>query len=206
MQWCHNCFKTFEVECSLSETSFLDLLLSKLIQSIFVISDNGEYVRIKLQNIRIIKMKYITVWCVQSQYKRSVLGLSRCIHSLQKLVTEDTMFTVKQAGETYTYISHQHIVVLKEVNNISIDIDPYCCRIIIKRVARIAPVTVGHVPRELSRFVFYFIQEGGQVTGTIASTLPRISPIPKGGLELPILMHFTHENKAISSKMEEVAS
>ena len=97
---------------------------------------------------------------------------------------------------------HQHVVVLKEVNNISIDIDPYCCRITIKRVDRIGPVTVGHVPRELSRFIFYFIQEGGSVTGTVASTTPRISPIPEGGLEVPILMHFTHENKAISSKME----
>ena len=97
---------------------------------------------------------------------------------------------------------HQHVVVLKEVNNISINIDPYCCRITIKRVDRIGPVTVGHVPRELSRFIFYFIQEGGSVTGTVASTTPRISPIPEGGLEVPILMHFTHENKAISSKME----
>ena len=40
----------------LSGTSFLDLL-SKLIQSIFVISDDREHVRIKLQNIRIIKME-----------------------------------------------------------------------------------------------------------------------------------------------------
>ena len=96
---------------------------------------------------------------------------------------------------------HQHVVVLKEVNNISIDIDPYC-RITIKRADRIGSVTVGHVPRELSRFIFYFIQEGGSVTGTVASTTPRISPIPEGGLEVPILMHFTHENKAISSKME----
>ena len=95
---------------------------------------------------------------------------------------------------------HQHVVVLKEVNNISIDIDPYCCRITIKRVDRIGPVTVGHVPRELSRFIFYFIQEGGSVTGTVASTTPRISPIPEGGLEVPISMHFTHENTAISSK------
>ena len=95
---------------------------------------------------------------------------------------------------------HQHIVVLKQVNNISIEIDPYCCRI--TRVDRIGPVIVGHVPRELSRFVFHFIQEGGSVTGTVASTTPRISPIPEGGLEVPILMHFTHESKAISLKME----
>ena len=97
---------------------------------------------------------------------------------------------------------HQHVVVLKEVNNISIDIDPYCCRITIKRVDRIGPVTVGHVPREFSRFIFYFIEEGGSVIGKVANTTPRNSPIPKGGLEVPILMHFTHENKAISSKME----
>ena len=97
---------------------------------------------------------------------------------------------------------HQHVVVLKEVNNISINIDPYCCRITIKRVDRIGPVTIGHVPRELSRFIFYFIQEGGSVTGAVESTKPRISPIPEVGLEVPILMHFTHKNKTISWKME----
>ena len=97
---------------------------------------------------------------------------------------------------------HQHVVVLKEVNNISIDINPYCCRITIKRVERIGPLTVGHAPRELSRFILYFIQEGGLVTARVASTTSRITPIPEGGLEVPILMHFTHENKAISLKME----
>ena len=90
---------------------------------------------------------------------------------------------------------------MKEVNNISIDINSYCCRITIKRVDRIGPVRVGHV-RELSRFVFYFIQEGGSVTGIVASTTPRISPITKGGLEVPILMYIICENKAIYSKME----
>ena len=114
------------------------------------------------------------------------------------MVAEDTTFTAKQAGETYL---HRHVVVLKEVNNGSVDIDPYCCRITIKRVDRIGPVTVDHVPRELSRFN-YFIQEGGSVAGTVASNTPRISPIPEVGLEVPILMHFAHENKAISSKME----
>ena len=113
------------------------------------------------------------------------------------MVAGDTTFTAKQAGETYP-----HVVVLKEVNNISIDIDPYCCRITIKRVDRIGPLTVVHVPGEFSRFVFYFIQEGVLLTETVASTTSRISPIPKGALEVPILMLFTHENKAISSKTE----
>ena len=46
-----------KIKCFLSETSFLDLILSKLIQSIFLISDDGQHVRIKSQNIRITKMK-----------------------------------------------------------------------------------------------------------------------------------------------------
>ena len=54
----------------------------------------------------------------------------------------------------------------------------------------------------MSRFIFYFIQEGNSITGTVVSTIPRISPIAECGLETPILMHFTDENKAISSKME----
>ena len=112
------------------------------------------------------------------------------------MVAGDTTFTAKQAGETY-----QDVVLLKVVNNISIDIDPYC-RITIKRVDRIEPLTVGHAPRELSRFIFYFIQEGVLLSGTVARTTSRISPIPKGDLEVPISMHFTHENKATSSKME----
>ena len=93
-------------------------------------------------------------------------------------------------------------MVLKEPNKISIDIDPYCCRITIKRVDRIGLVTVVHVPRELSRFIFYFIQEGGSVSGRVASTTPRLSPIPEGRLDVPILMQCTHENKAFSSKIE----
>ena len=94
---------------------------------------------------------------------------------------------------------HQQVTVLKERNGMSIDIDPYCCRITIKRVDRIRDITVGHI---LSRFVFYFIHEGGSVTGTVAILIPRPSPIPEGGIEIPILMHFAHENKAILAKME----
>ena len=97
---------------------------------------------------------------------------------------------------------HQHVVVLKEVSNISIDIDQYCCRITIKRVDRIGPLTVGHVPRELSFFYFLFHSRGRLIYWTVVRITPKISPIPEGGLEVPILMHFTHENKAIFSKME----
>ena len=44
------------------------------------------------------------------------------------------------------------------------------------------PVTVGHIPRELSRFIYFFLHEGGSVNGTVADTHARVSPRPEGGL------------------------
>ena len=123
------------------------------------------------------------------------------MHSFSAEVSRRGYHVIRETSWRNIHL-HQHVVVLKEVNNISIDIDPYFCRIRVKRVDRIGPVTVGHVPRELPRFIFSFIKEGGLVTGTVASTTPRISPISEGGLEVPILVHFTNENKAIFSKME----
>ena len=81
---------------------------------------------------------------------------------------------------------HQPVRILKETNLTSIEIDPYCCKVTIKRIDRIGDVTVGHIPRELSRYVYFFLHEGGSVTGTVASINPRVSPIPEGGLEIPI--------------------
>ena len=96
----------------------------------------------------------------------------------------------------------QQVKVLKETNSISIDTDPYCCKIIIKSVDRIGDITVGHIPTELSRVAFYFIHEGGSVNGTVANKTPRPSPILEGGLEIPILMYFVHKNSTILNKMK----
>ena len=37
---------------------------------------------------------------------------------------------------------------------------------------------------------------------TVASLILNISPIPEEGLEIPILMHFVHENNKILEKMK----
>ena len=66
----------------------------------------------------------------------------------------------------------QAAVVHKEKN-----IDPYCCAIMVTRIDKIGPVTVGHVPREISRFVYFFLHEQGAISGTVVDTEPRISPI-----------------------------
>ena len=60
---------------------------------------------------------------------------------------------------------YQQVKVLKETNSISIDTDPYCCKIMVKSVDRIGDITVGHVWRKLSRFAFYFFHEGRSVGG-----------------------------------------
>ena len=53
---------------------------------------------------------------------------------------------------------NQAVVVHKE-NIVSLQIDLYCCAIMIIRVDKIGPVTVGHIPREISRFVYFFLHE-----------------------------------------------
>ena len=63
---------------------------------------------------------------------------------------------------------NQLVAVQKETENISLQIDPYCCRIIIRRTDKIGPVTVGHIPREISR---------GAISGTVVDTIPCVSPI-----------------------------
>ena len=78
--------------------------------------------------------------------------------------------------------------------SISIETDPYFCKITIKKVGRIGDITVGHIPTELSRVVFYFILEGEPVNETVANITPRPSPIPEAGHEIPILMHSVHKN------------
>ena len=73
-------------------------------------------------------------------------------------------------------------------------IDPYCCAI--KAMVDIPPrlKTGGHVPREISRHIFFFLKEEiGKVDGFVYSTKYQPSPIPVGELENP-------QNKKSSTK------
>ena len=84
------------------------------------------------------------------------------------------------------------VVIEAETNPQSKAIDPYYCAIRTKTRLFGSHVTFGHVPREVSRHVFYFITgEGGSVKGKVESLTYQPSPIPQGGLEIPIQMTFT---------------
>ena len=85
-----------------------------------------------------------------------------------------------------------------ETNKSSKKIDPYACAVRAKEEYFKGWKTVGHIPREISRHVYFFIKsEGGSVSGTVISTKYRTSPIPAGGLEIPLLLTFSC-SKAIS--------
>ena len=47
---------------------------------------------------------------------------------------------------------------------------------------------VGHIPLEISCFCHYFINYGGKLEARVTCTKYRPSPIPSGGLEIPILL------------------
>ena len=76
------------------------------------------------------------------------------------------------------------------------EVNPYACAIKIKNRFFDSLITVGHIPREISRHVHFFIKtEDGKVIGHVKSLTYRPSPIPSGGLEIPLQLTFTCDDK-----------
>ena len=83
-----------------------------------------------------------------------------------------------------------------ETKKFSLDVDPYACAIKIKNCIFDSLITVGHIPREISRHLHFFIKtEAGTVIGHVKSLTYRPSPIPSGGLEIPLQLTFTCDDK-----------
>ena len=84
------------------------------------------------------------------------------------------------------------------------EIDPYCCSI--KAMVGLPQQlkTVGHIPREISRHVYFFLkEENGQIDGTVHSVDYRPSPVPAGGLEIPLVLNFKSSSYVTHMKMKE---
>ena len=74
----------------------------------------------------------------------------------------------------------------------------YSCTIQVLQPGKLAHGTVGHMAKEISRrHVDYLIYDGGSVSGYVASVTHRQSPIPAGGLEIPLMLTFRHSNLVI---------
>ena len=52
-------------------------------------------------------------------------------------------------------------------------------------------IVVGHIPKELSRYVWYSIQEGVKYDVEVYKKKPMPSPLLQGGLEIPIKVSVT---------------
>ena len=60
--------------------------------------------------------------------------------------------------------------------------------------------TVGHIPREILRYNYFFINQEG---GKLKSLKYKPYPIPSGGLEVPLLLKFTSQDKWVTDAIEE---
>ena len=78
-----------------------------------------------------------------------------------------------------------------ETNKLSKNVDPYTCAIRAKNQFFTSQKTVGHIPREISRHVYYFVKtEFGFVNGSVIPTKYRPLPVPSDELEISLLLKF----------------
>ena len=83
------------------------------------------------------------------------------------------------------------VTISLETDKKSKDIDPYACAIKCMVGTPEMLKTVGHIPREISRHIYFFIkEENGKIDGIVDSLEYRPSPIPAGGLEIPLMLNF----------------
>ena len=78
----------------------------------------------------------------------------------------------------------------KESSKTAVEHDPYSIAWKKKNKSKITADVVGHVPKEISRAVFFFISRGGKVIGRVLNEKRCPSPIPKGGLEILLMVQF----------------
>lgn len=97
----------------------------------------------------------------------------------------------------------QKLKIYHEINNIC---DPYAMALKISTKSTVTQEKiVGHLPREISRFCKYFDDYGGKLCAIIKTEKYRRSPIPQGGLEIPIelIIDQGKSSDVIFTKMRE---
>ena len=79
-----------------------------------------------------------------------------------------------------------------------------------KLPGRLGPSTIGHLPKEISRFTRFIIHYGATVTVRIISDNHRRSPLIQRGLEIPVEVSVTmissEKNNAALAKYKELVS
>ena len=87
--------------------------------------------------------------------------------------------------------TEQKLSAEKEKDSFALKIDPYSVAWKLKTKDKLIPVVVGHIPREISRFVSFLMDYVGRMEGVVLSPEFKASPIPRGGLEIILRTRFT---------------
>ena len=72
----------------------------------------------------------------------------------------------------------------QETNKIVLMHDPYGVTWKLKWKGKLVADIVGHIPKEISRAAWFFLERGGKINGKVFEERCRPSPIPKGRLEI----------------------
>ena len=94
----------------------------------------------------------------------------------------------------------------KERNHTALEHDVYSIAWKKKTKSKLTADVVGHVPKEISRAVFFFISRGGKVVGKVFDERCYPSPIPKGGLEILLMVQFKipDEKRKYMERLKEI--
>ena len=71
---------------------------------------------------------------------------------------------------------------------------------------KIASVIVGHVPKEISGYIWFAIQKGAKVSAIVVNTEWQPSPLIQGSLEILITMKIVWENEKNIRILQEKVS
>ena len=73
---------------------------------------------------------------------------------------------------------------------------------------KLAPDIIGHIPREISRHMWYAMAKGADVTARVIDTRPKRSPLIQGGVEILIMVNVEWDNadgiRTLKEKVESV--
>ena len=65
-----------------------------------------------------------------------------------------------------------------------------------------SPFTVGHIPIELSRYIWYALQRGADIRGEVKSVEYKPSPLVQRGLEIPIEVALKWEERRVMDMLQ----
>ena len=104
---------------------------------------------------------------------------------VEHLETESALrgFHIYKNTENWKPVKGQQITFHREFNNVY---DRFAVAGRTLLPGRLAPSTVGHVPREISGYIWHASRYGAAITAEVTYVEPKNSPLVQGGLEILI--------------------